>query len=150
MSLVIEDGSGVEGALSYISTTYFREWAEARGYTIPEVDGLLLGPIVEAGEFLNNLDYNGEKLKENQGMAFPRGEEGIPQELKLAQARLAYDALQGAALFVNFPARNEESITVGPISIDYAKPVSEVERFPAVMSLLRHYRKATNNSVTRA
>jgi len=104
MALVIEDGSGVTGANSYISVTDAKAYAAARGLTIGTVDAAIEILLTKALDYIEALrdQFQGVKVSSTQALQWPRtgvqvdgydvAEDEIPAILPQAQARLAVDA----------------------------------------------------------
>lgn len=103
MALVVEDGTGVEGANSYLTVAELRAFAGDRGLTLPtdsEVEKLL----VKATDYLELKSYIGDRASDNQGLSWPRTQTTnpywqytgiIPTKLKTAQSLLAVEAMNG-------------------------------------------------------
>lgn len=100
MALVIEDGSVVTGANSYVSEATGQAYADARGIEVAVTEQLL----IKAMDYLEALrsEYQGTKVSGDQALQWPRSgvvvdeypidDETIPQCLKDAQCQLAIDA----------------------------------------------------------
>lgn len=103
MALVVEDGTGVEGANSYLTVAELRAFAGDRGLTLPtdsEVEKLL----VKATDYLELKSYIGDRASDNQGLSWPRTQTAnpywqyddlIPTKLKTAQSLLAVEVMNG-------------------------------------------------------
>lgn len=72
MALVLEDGSGVAGAVSYIDVAYFRAYWTARGVTFAEPDEELEPHLVDATDWLDGHRFHGQRATIAQRTAFPR------------------------------------------------------------------------------
>jgi len=124
MPLIIEDGTGVVDANSYVTTDEFKTYALARGITVPsdaEIDVALLKAI----DYLEIKPcYAGYKINEEQSLAFPRDAfTGIPKNLKIAQIRLAIAVLEGVDLLPIISGNSSDYVIrekVGPIETEYA------------------------------
>lgn len=106
MSLTIEDGTIVAGALSYVTAAEARAWAAKRGVTLSADDAVLEPLLVKACDFLQSIEdkFKGYRVDTEQALAWPRQEvylygnttalatTYIPQQLKDAQCQLAIDA----------------------------------------------------------
>lgn len=96
MALIIEDGSLVTGAQSYVSVAELNAYAMARGITI---DGDPEQLLLKAMDYLETLQYIGLKRTRDQGLQWPRAnvfidaydfpDHEIPQELKNGQIEVA-------------------------------------------------------------
>lgn len=101
MALVIEDGSVVTGANSYVTLAEAQAYAVARGSTSASITEVKL---ISAMDYLESLraDYQGSKISGDQVLQWPRtgvvvddfaiGDDEIPSCLKAAQCQLAMDA----------------------------------------------------------
>lgn len=104
MALIIEDGTGVAGANSYITPAEVKAYAAARGLTVPADDSEVEKLCIKAIDYLETLrsDYQGRKIALENSLQWPRSgvvldgfdlaETVIPNTLKDAQAQLAIEA----------------------------------------------------------
>jgi hypothetical protein len=102
MALIIEDGTGVSGANSYITVAEARAFADLRNLLLPSGDAQLEILIVKAFDYLEALDYKGEEANPPQDASFPRknlyiqgvlfSESQVPFKLKQAQCQLSFEA----------------------------------------------------------
>jgi hypothetical protein len=104
MALIVEDGSGVAGANSYVSVAEVRAWAGVRGLTLPATDGAVEILVVKAMDFLESFRarFTGSKTDSAQALQWPRtgatldgvalDDDVIPAELKSALFQLTVDA----------------------------------------------------------
>jgi hypothetical protein len=136
MALVIEDGSGVAGATSYVTLTEARAYAAARGLTLPSGDPALEQLLTKGTDYLEGLRgrFKGNKANGSGYLQWPRtNADGtgidvdgytvdpttIPSELKLAQCQLAVELqTQDPTPTTSGPAVRQE--TIGPITTVYA------------------------------
>lgn len=100
-TIVIENGTVVSGANSYVTEAELSTYAADRGVTLTGTPNILL---IQAMDYLESLRYIGMKHSEDQPLQWPRDEvyvdgyyierETIPKELKAGQlaAALAIDA----------------------------------------------------------
>lgn len=137
MSLVVEYGSGMSTAESYISVldadAYLAKQADPvawSGATVPDKENALR----QATTYIDQTyarQFKGSRAKQEQALRWPRvgaidvdgfvisGNE-IPSALKRATAELAAEIVGGTSPYVTETSPGEtaaESITVGPISI---------------------------------
>lgn len=103
MALVIEDGSGVEGANSYVSVAEARAWAVVRGLTFGS-DAITEQALLKAMDYVESLRsrFSGSKTSATQALQWPRTgatldgalmeDDFIPVELKNGLIQLAYEA----------------------------------------------------------
>lgn len=114
MALIIEDGSIVANADSFVSRADFITYAAAKGVTIAD-DAATDVLLVKAGQYINSLEsqLKGDLVDRDQSMSYPREHlyiEGwywenneIPRQVILAQQELALDLNDGVDLY-NRPA----------------------------------------------
>lgn len=132
MALIIEDGSIVENANSYVTVAEAQAYADARGLTVT----LTEGQLVQAMDYLEaqRSQYQGVKVDPEQSLQFPRNcvyvdtilldYTKIPNILKQAQMRLAIEVANGIDLF---PSRTSGTFVkrekVGPIDTEYSEAI---------------------------
>lgn len=126
MAIIVEDGTGVANANSYVSVADLEAFAAARGITIVGDPEVLL---IKAMDYIESLDFCGHKVSSTQSLSWPRygvKVDGfyypaayIPPELKnaLMQTALSIDA--GVDPLSTIP-RVIKSASVGPMSVTYA------------------------------
>lgn len=100
VAIVVEDGSIVSGANSYVSESDLTTFAANRGITLTADEDELL---IKAMDYIESLDFQGIKVRRDQGLQWPRAyvtidgyyfaPTAIPQELKngLCQVAIAID-----------------------------------------------------------
>lgn len=147
VEIIVEDGSVVPGANSYVSVAELVTYAEERGITLPENPESLL---IKAMDYLETLDekYIGEPVDAFQTLSWPRQRHSIimdiPSQLRKAQLVLATTAITVPLTPVmkggqEFATRK----TVGPITIEYKEATTGLSgasvrpRIPQVDSLLK-------------
>ena len=102
MAIIVEDGSIVAGANSYVSEAELTAYATQRGVTLTGGTEALL---IKAMDYLQTLEYIGDKKTADQPLLWPRrnvtidgfdvSSEEIPEELKNAQLALAVSIDEG-------------------------------------------------------
>jgi hypothetical protein len=104
MALIVEDGTIVTGANSYVSVANARTWATLRGQTFTGADSVVEARLVNAMDVLEGYRdrWKGAKTDEDQSLQWPRADvwidgvefpdDEIPSELVAAQIQLAYDS----------------------------------------------------------
>jgi len=134
MALVIEDGSIVTDADSWVTRDEYIAYALARGVTITD-DTSADVQLVKAASFINHHEANlkGYKVDRDQSLSFPRHDleiEGwywssteIPRQVKLCQMAFALDL--NASIDIYNPPQNpgllaREKRVEGAVSIEYA------------------------------
>lgn len=131
MALIIEDGTEVADANSYISVTDARTWAGARGITLSADDTVVEVLLIKAMDMLNTYRtrFKGTKSTETQALQWPRylvyidevllADDVIPQELIDAQVQYAIEAQSND---LQSTGTGQETIRekVGPIETEFA------------------------------
>lgn len=164
MALVIENGSNVANATSYIDAAYLRAYAEARGRTIPADDAALEPHIIRAMDRIEArlADYRGTDTYSPQRTAFPRygmylfgraypfPYNEIPENVKKAQAEYALASLDGIELM---PTRADAAIrseAIGPLRTEYFAPAPSAPVVQAAEELLKPFLAHTGLMAVRA
>lgn len=96
MAIVVEDGSVVDGANSYVTEAELTQYATDRALTLTGTTEALL---IKAMDYLDSLDFIGVKYTRSQSLQWPRqgvvidgytlATNEIPSELKKAQMTIA-------------------------------------------------------------
>jgi hypothetical protein len=140
VSLIIETGTGVTGANSYVTVDEFRAYAEARGVSsITTDDADYEVYLIKAIDKLESYwdKYQGLKVTTAQPLQFPRmgvvldemqvEQTTIPRNLKYAQMAYAMESLAGEDLLPNSLVSSPAAVIsekVGDIEVAYANPTS--------------------------
>ena len=137
MTLIVEDGSGVANANSYITLAEARSYAIQRGVTLSATDSALEVDLIKSMDYLESQrsNYKGVKTSPTYALQWPRygvsidgteiASNVIPVELKNAQAQLAMAIATGVDLLPTATgAAFVVSEKVGPIETKYAENVS--------------------------
>lgn len=133
--LIVEDGTIVPGANTFVTLSEYRYYAEQRGLTVPPDDAAAARAILKAGDFLRSLEprFIGYRVDNEQTMPFPRvgvpvsGRPGwyydkdeIPSEIKEAQIELAVTLGNGTSLYPSASSlRSVKRRKIGPIETEY-------------------------------
>lgn len=135
--IIVEDGSVIAGANSYVTLVEARAYATLRGVTLPADDAALTARLIDGIDYLEaqRARYQGTKADPTQDLQFPRDgvyvdgialdPSVIPSILKQAQIRLAIEANEGLKLqptYAGGPLKIEE--TVGPITDKWSDKAS--------------------------
>lgn len=74
MTIIVEDGTLVSGANSYVSLASARAYALARGITLSAVDSTLKAIILEAMDYLESFSsrFKGDRVSRDQALSWPR------------------------------------------------------------------------------
>lgn len=131
MAIIVEDGTGVAGANSYVTVAEFTAYLLERGIVL---SGTLTHEqlLIRGMDYIESLRFVGGRVDCAQPLSWPRYwvpiDEGccyfqsnvIPNELKKAQMQTALSIDQGNDPLSTIP-RLISSVTVGPISVTYEK-----------------------------
>lgn len=136
MALIIEDGSIVENANSYVTLTEARDYATARGFTLPTDDAALEALLISAIDYLEGkrAEYQGDKTEPlNQELQWPRtgvkidcteiDSDFIPKELKQAQIRLAIEKNSGVDIQPTRSGGFIKKEVAGPLETEYSEKI---------------------------
>lgn len=133
MALIVENGTIVENANSYVDVVYARAYAESRGLALSAVDATLEAQLITAMDYLEALrsQYQGTKLG---GLQWPRygvtidgvelASDTIPKELKDAQCRLAFEVSSGVDLMPTTFGKFAKKEKVGDLEVEYSEGLS--------------------------
>lgn len=151
MALVIEDGSRVAGANSYVTLAEARAFASARGVTLSAVDATLEPFVIKAFDYVESLEskWKGGRIAADQPASWPRQEvylfdsetalasTAIPAQLKNGQCQLVIDAV-ATDLQPRGTGREIIKQKVDVIETEYAKTGngSVVPEFNKAMAIL--------------
>lgn len=132
MALIVEDGTGLVNANSYIAIVEARAYANDRGLILPAADPDLEKLLIKAMDFIEAMagEFQGVKTSPNQALQWPRSDvvldgypfdsHALPKTLKLAQSQLVTDAnLQD--LMPSGSGKEVVSEKVDVIEIQYAQ-----------------------------
>lgn len=149
MALVIEDGSGVSDADSFVTLAEVRAYALKRGVTLSNDDALLEPQVRKAHDYFFAVEsqLKGSRAVAGQALPFPRKcvwlfgdalpDDVIPQQVKNAACQLVIESLTQDVM----PSTDGKVVlqeTVGPISTTYANTgvAGESPTFPRVDIML--------------
>lgn len=131
-TIVVETGSIVSGANSYVSTATLSTFATDRGITI---SGTLADLLIKAMDYIESLQYKGVKRTSDQALQWPRTDvyvdtyyvnsDSIPQDLKDALCHCAIAIDQGNDPLQDIPQKAIRK-KVGDLEIEYSSGSSAV------------------------
>lgn len=132
MSLVIENGTIVSGANSYVTIAEAKAYASARALALPALDADIEPLLISAMDYLESKrsQYQGTKTSPlTQALQWPRtgvyidcveiASDVIPKELKDAQCRLACEQFAGVDIMPTKTGPFVTEETVGPLTTKY-------------------------------
>lgn len=141
ISVVVEDGTGIASANSYVSVEFAREYAANRGVVLGD-DDTVAAFLITATDYLSSFEFKfvGHRTTEGQSLSWPRtdayygsgcfrklvcGPNDIPTQIKSAQCQAVIAQASGLTLLPNIsPTDFVTEETVGPITTKYADPIS--------------------------
>jgi hypothetical protein len=149
MALIIEDGSLVANANSYVTLSEVRAYADARGIILPLADVDLEPLIIKASDYIESIsNFKGDKVEANQSLNWPRANVSIglsvvnptiiPSQIKKAQLQLTMHSNDNVDLNPittgNFVVREK----IGPIETQYSEKLNTdlAPQLPLVEALL--------------
>jgi len=130
MALIIEDGTGVTNANSYVTDVEYTNYATSRGLTVGADATIREQELIAATDFLESFrnQYQGTKTASTNVLQFPRNNvfiddsllsgNAIPIELKRAQMESGV-VESSAQLTTNKPNENIQSEKVDVIEVSY-------------------------------
>lgn len=137
ISIIVEDGSLVDNANSFVSVADARIYAESRGVKLPSDDDEVAAMLVNASDYLEAQEclFQGKRVSPSQSLTWPRTgvvlncdalpSNVIPKSLIAAQIQLAMAINAGFDLQPNIsPQDYVTREKVGPLETEYADPVS--------------------------
>jgi hypothetical protein len=152
MALIVEDGSEVSGANSYVSVNDFVTWADARGLTYPAYPDIEQ-KIYRAMDYIESLSFIGQKNSETQALQWPRAyvlvdgygvdSDEIPAQLKLAVYEAVKLEIDGDSKLTP-TERETEKEKIGDIEVTYASSSGMKRQTPALTRALKKLVRAVN------
>lgn len=151
ITIVVEDGTGVANANSFVSIADARTYASNRGIALPTDEDELAAMLIQASDYLEAQErrYQGERTSSTQALTWPRKgvflhcdevpSNVIPKSLIGAQVQLVIAINDGFDLQPNVsPQDYVIREKVGPIDTEYADPtaVGIMPTFTGVNALL--------------
>lgn len=106
MSLIVEDGTGVDSANSFISVASAGSYLGTRSDTWTNASTVEQeNALIEAGIYLNSLNWKGIKYGRDQYMAFPRyrfrDEDGYLYDYNVVPRNVTYANAEAAVLLLD-------------------------------------------------
>lgn len=158
MALIVENGTGLPNADSYVSLAGFLAHCDAFGYDYAGIGNTVLETrIREATVFIDTFArYKGQRLQASQMLEFPRAGlsdwsglivEGVPARVVKACCELAWKAGQGALLEDLDRGGQIKSESVGPLSVTYADGAPTGKSFTVAERLLQQYIRTTGDTM---
>lgn len=152
MAIVVEDGSIVTGANSYVSEAEVTAYATERGITLTATESVL---IYKAMDYFESLDFIGEIYQEDQPLQWPRVQavidgyevdyNEIPNEVKQAQLSIAIAIDEGYGPLQNVDRQvSREKVDV--IEVSYAAGSTASTFSPTINAKVKKLLKAAGGT----
>lgn len=132
MTLIIEDGTGKPDATSYATVIEARQYALARGITLPADDPEVEVLLIKAMDYIEAQAsrFTGHPTASTQALSWPRRcarinnqnypDDEIPQKLIYAQQAAAIEVFQGADLMPTSDGRIVKRRKTDVLETEYA------------------------------
>jgi len=131
-TIIVEDGSIVANANSYVSEAELSTFASNRGITLTGTAAVL---IIQSMDYIESLNYKGFKLTDDQSLLWPRtgvivdgyliSSDEIPQELKDGQMQTCIAIDEGNDPLQDSPRKTKRE-KVGDLEVEYSDSSSSV------------------------
>ena len=130
MALIVEDGSIVAGANTYVSDADYTTYAAQRGKTVGATEAEREKELILAMDYIEShrAQFQGTKVSSTQPLQWPRSgvyidghlvdSDTIPQELKNAQIEAAI-LTRSMDLLVSENGQNVQSEKLGELQVSY-------------------------------
>lgn len=150
MTLIVEDGTGMDDAESYLSVVDFKGYCDKRGLSYDgQTDEVIEQKLRIATGYIDTVKrYKGQRLLTEQSLEFPRASltdwgglpvDGVPGRVKQACAELAVKAFS-ENLYVDLDRGGMvTSQSVGPLSVSYSDKAPAGKSYMVAMKLLEPY-----------
>jgi hypothetical protein len=152
LSIVVEDGTGLDNADSYVDTAFVRSYASKRGVALPVSDDDLIPFLIQAMDYIESFadQFIGIPTTTTQALSWPRSNvtvnwiitpnNVVPDKIKQAQAAAAIVASTGTSLMPVESGQFIVSEKIGPLETHYSETRSMGQpSMPQVEALLSRY-----------
>ena len=147
MSLIIEDGTGLEDAESMVSVDYYLDYCVKQGLDSALTSGKEEAYLRRANDFMDSYySFNGVKFKDTQSMPFPRTINGVyefPIKVKNAICELVLKLPNGDLLQDTDKTTIREK--VGTLEVEYDPNQDNIKSYNYVNKLLAPYLVSTSS-----
>lgn len=155
-SLVVEDGSIVMGANTYVDASVFNTHLSNRGLSFNSTAGTVEQTLILAMDYIETRKYFGLRVSSDQSLSWPRADvwidnypipnNVIPDVLKKAQIEVAIAIDSG-----NNPNSNLDRTTkrekVGDVEVEYSDSARDSVKLTAVDDLLKQIASLSSSRV---
>lgn len=160
---IVEDGTGLPNANSYVSVTDFREYWSDRGVIFStQTDEQIQQHLIKATQYIDkNFRYIGVRPNETNALNWPRwyaySEEGyvysgVPNDIVFATCEAGALSIDGISLFTSTEKGvNEKTENVGPVQTTYKYTSQQTGRvvYQSVQVYLKDLIRSKSNRVRR-
>lgn len=150
--LIVEDGTVVAGANTYVTAAQFIDYSLARGYVIDPDDAELY--IIQAMDYMESLSYIGRKSTKDQPLQWPRKDvridgyrydtDELPIELLTAEMAVALAVSQGINPLASID-KDVSRVKVDVIEVEFSSTSASTTIVPAINVALRKLLGDYNN-----
>jgi hypothetical protein len=128
IEFVVEDGTGLETATSYVEIAEFKQYFENKGKSFTEADAVIQAWLNDASNYADcNNQWSGVVASEDQGLEIPRTlwynnrgfdlSETVPTALKNGVSELAYARAGGSATASVYDGDVKRK-SIGPLTVE--------------------------------
>lgn len=147
MPLIIEDGTNVAGANSYVTVAEVRAYAVNRGVTLPADDAEVEPLVFLAMDWFESHEFQGYRAYSDQPLSFPRGavvidgieqaDDSIPDRVKtcVIQATIDANTLELQPSYAGSDTGQLQAEKVDVLSVTYFKDTDNSRRMPTLPKL---------------
>jgi hypothetical protein len=157
MAIIVEDGTGLVAAESYVSVADLKVYADGRGLVYAgSADSVLEQKLREATGYIDSeFRFKAARLLAAQALEFPRdglvdwsGHDvtGVPKRVKDACCELAIKAIAGPLFSDADRGGMVKSESVGPISVTYADGAPAEKLYTAAARTLQQYVRSSRDT----
>lgn len=152
MTLIVEDGTGLPNAESYLSVTDYKAYCAARKYDLTNIaDDDIEAALRKATDYIDGrYRFRDVKLSVSQALSFPRTASAVdydgqvippvPRRLQHSTAELAFEAKDGSDLLPTVERGGAiKSETIGPLSTTYMDSATPGPGYLKIDNFLRPY-----------
>ena len=153
MPLTKEDGSGVEGADTFVTVTEMRTFALKRGTTLAQTDSVVEAALVKAMDLIESHedDFAGTR---QFTLPFPRTdspyaeESTVPEPIANAQCFAALESLKGVDLMPSQTGQRVKRTKVDVVEKEFFSGEARTV-VPAFISLIQRFFRTSTVTVDR-
>lgn len=159
-TIIIEDGTGIVNANSYVSVADFRVFADDRGESLSADDNVVARLLIQASDWIQAQEAMGlligARAHDLQALAFPRAWSAyceasypvldgnvVPSNIKTVQSFLALSAARGLSLMPDLVSTDSiKREKVGPLETEYFQSSMTGPSLTAAESFFSYFLKS--------